>query len=115
MISFDRNVALLSTCVSFVKNMAKCAGLIQFEERESVEEALKLNDEVGLHDKLIAVARSHQPAVGVVPPGMQRKNPKGQGKHTKLNLKRRERRSNAGIETGEEKSEHSNTATKEGY
>jgi hypothetical protein len=92
--------------------VSKCAGLIQFEERESVEEALKLNDEVGLHDKLIAIARSHQPAVGVVPPGMQRKNPKGQGKHTKRNLKRKERRSNAEIETGEEKSEHSNTATK---
>ena len=74
---------------------SKCAALIQFEERESVEEALKLSGEFGLHEKLIVVARSHQPAVGVCPPGMHRLNPKGQGKHTKHNVKRKERRDGA--------------------
>lgn len=71
---------------------SKCAGLVQFEERESVEKALQISGEFGLHEKLFVVTRSHQPAVGVVPPGMQRINEKGNGKHTKRNVKRKERR-----------------------
>ena len=71
---------------------SKCAGLIQFEERDSVEEALKLNGEIGLHEKLMKVHRSHQPAVAIVPPGMHRIQPKGQGKSTKRNAKRKDRR-----------------------
>lgn len=71
---------------------SKCSGLIQFEERESVESALKLNGEVGIHEKLIKVDRSHQPAVGIIPPGLHRIQPKGEGKHTKRNQKRKERR-----------------------
>lgn len=81
---------------------SKCAGLIQFEERESIEKALKLSGEVGLHEKLIVLSRSHQSAVGVVPPGMQRLNPKGQGKHTKHNVRRKERRLAATNERGEQ-------------
>lgn len=71
---------------------SKGAGLIQFEERESVEKALELSGEVGIHEKLIVVTRSNQPAVAIVPPGMHRLNPKGQGKNTTRNLKRKERR-----------------------
>ena len=83
---------------------SKCTALIQFEERESVEEALALNGEIGLHEKLISVARSHQPAVSFVPPGMHRINAKGSGKNTKRNEKRRERR------MGEEKKRENNDA-----
>jgi RNA recognition motif-containing protein len=71
---------------------SKCTALIQFEERESVEEALALNGELGLHEKLISVTRSHQPAVGIVPPGMHRINAKGSGRSTKRNEMRKERR-----------------------
>lgn len=71
---------------------SKGAGLIQFEERESVEKALELSGEVGLHEKLIVVTRSNQPAVSIVPPGMHRVNPKGHGKNSARNLKRKERR-----------------------
>jgi len=74
------------------KGKSKCAGLVQFEERESVEKALTMSGEVGLHEKLVTVERSHQPAVGLVPPGMHRTNPRGEGKHSKLNEKRKERR-----------------------
>ena len=82
---------------------SKCAGLIQFEERESVEEALKLNGEIGLHEKLIQVTRSHQPAVSIVPPGMHRIQPKGQGKNTKRNQKRKFRREETSKEENEGK------------
>lgn len=88
---------------------SKCTALIQFEERESVEKALALNDEIGLHEKLIYVARSHQPAVGVVPPGMHRINSKGLGKSTKRNEKRKERRMGKGKEM--EKSEDARPTT----
>mmetsp|Transcript_5733 Transcript_5733/g.8607 ORF Transcript_5733/g.8607 Transcript_5733/m.8607 type:complete len:1054 (+) Transcript_5733:225-3386(+) len=76
------------------KPESKCAGLIQFEERASVEKAIQLDGELGLNEKLIKIARSHQPAVGVVPPGMHRVQPKGDGKSTKRNQKRKERRQN---------------------
>lgn len=71
---------------------SKCAGLVQFEEKESVERALELDGEIGLNEKLLQISRSHQPAVSVVPPGMHRIKPKGQGKSTKRNQKRKERR-----------------------
>ena len=73
-----------------VKAKSKGAGLIQFEERESVEKALALDEEIGLHEKLIKIRRSHIPAVSKVPPGMHRTNPKGEGKNSKRNQKRRE-------------------------
>ena len=65
-------------------------GLVQFEDRESVEKALALNDVIGLHEKLIQIERSHLPAVSLVPPGMHRVNEKGQGKYSKRNQKKRE-------------------------
>ncbi len=77
---------------------SKCVGLIQFEERDSVEKALELSSEVGLHEKLIIVTRSHQPAVSVVPAGCHRIKPKGQGKNTQLNIKRKERRTKQSLE-----------------
>lgn len=73
-----------------IKAKSKGVGLIQFEERESVEKALALDDEIGLHEKLIKVRRSHMPAAAKVPPGMHRTNPKGEGKSSKRNQKRRE-------------------------
>ena len=73
-----------------IKAKSKGVGLIQFEERESVEKALELDDEIGLHEKLIKVRRSHMPAVSKVPPGMHRTNPKGEGRSSKRNQKRRE-------------------------
>jgi RNA recognition motif-containing protein len=76
-----------------IKAKSKGMGLIQFEERESVEKALALNDEIGLHEKLVKVCRSHMPAVSSkVPPGMHRTNPQGKGKSSKRNQKRREAR-----------------------
>eukprot|EP00554_Chaetoceros_debilis_P012371 CAMPEP_0194118592 /NCGR_PEP_ID=MMETSP0150-20130528/36205_1 /TAXON_ID=122233 /ORGANISM="Chaetoceros debilis, Strain MM31A-1" /LENGTH=923 /DNA_ID=CAMNT_0038810029 /DNA_START=54 /DNA_END=2822 /DNA_ORIENTATION=+ len=73
---------------------SKGMALVQFEERTSVEEALKLSNEFGLHEKLIKISRSHQPAVAVVPPGCHRIKAKGEGKSTKRNLKRKTRREN---------------------
>jgi hypothetical protein len=72
------------------KAKSKGVGLIQFEARESVEKALALDEEIGLHEKLIKIRRSHMPAVSKVPPGMHRTNPKGEGKNSKRNQKRRE-------------------------
>jgi len=57
---------------SLAGGVSKGAGLVQFEERESVELALALDGEVGLHERLIKVSRSHQSAVGIVPKGMER-------------------------------------------
>jgi len=73
------------------KAKSKGWGLIQFEELESVEKALALDDVVGLHERLVKVERSHLPAVSLVPPGMHRVRPKGEGKASKRNQKRRER------------------------
>jgi hypothetical protein len=73
-----------------VKAKSKGSGLIQFEERESVEKALELDGEIGLHDKLVKVHRSHVPAVSIVPPGMHRVKPKGEGHSSKRNQKRKQ-------------------------
>lgn len=71
-------------------------GLVQFEERESVEEALKLSETIGVKGKLIKVQRSHMPAVlGLVPTGKQRVNPLGEGKASKRNAKWKERKKSA--------------------
>ena len=78
-------------------------GLIQFEERESVEKALALDEEIGLHEKLIKVRRSHMPAVSKVPPGMHRTNPKGEGKNSMRNQKRREATGDSALSKGEPK------------
>lgn len=83
-----------------IKAKSKGVGLIQFEERESVDKALALDDEIGLHEKLIKVCRSHIPAVSKVPPGMHRTNPKGEGKSSKRNQKRREAKASDGAAAG---------------
>ena len=70
-------------------NKSKGWGLIQFEERESVNKALALNDIVGLHEKLLKIDRSHMPAASLVPPGMHRVGEYGQGKVSKRNEKKR--------------------------
>ena len=72
------------------KGKSKGCGLVQFEERDAVERALKLDGIVGLHERTIGVQRSHAPAVpSIVPPGMHRVNPQGEGKATKRNLRRK--------------------------
>eukprot|EP00980_Cylindrotheca_fusiformis_P001505 scaffold346_cov116-Cylindrotheca_fusiformis.AAC.19 len=65
------------------KGQSKGWGLIQFEEKESVEKALELSEVLGIKEKLVKVERSHLPAAGLVPPGMHRVNPKGKGKGPK--------------------------------
>jgi len=50
--------------------------LLQFEERESVEKALELDEKLELHGNSLRVERSHIAAVGIVPPGMHRHVPK---------------------------------------
>jgi hypothetical protein len=64
---------------------SKCAGLIQFEERSSVEDALRRDGEFEVGGRPIKIQRSHLPAVGQVPSGMHRVNPKGEGKVSKRN------------------------------
>ena len=74
------------------KHKSKGWGLVQFEDRDSVEKALALNDVIGIHERVVKVDRSHIPAVGLVPPGMHRVKPKGEGKSSKRNQKKRERK-----------------------
>eukprot|EP00571_Detonula_confervacea_P015401 CAMPEP_0172304904 /NCGR_PEP_ID=MMETSP1058-20130122/6265_1 /TAXON_ID=83371 /ORGANISM="Detonula confervacea, Strain CCMP 353" /LENGTH=1110 /DNA_ID=CAMNT_0013016311 /DNA_START=11 /DNA_END=3343 /DNA_ORIENTATION=+ len=69
---------------------SKCAGLIQFEERLSAENALQKSGEFEVGGKLVKIQRSHLPAVGLVPSGMHRVNPKGEGKVTKRNKFKKE-------------------------
>ena len=70
---------------------SKGSGLIQFEEKMSVEQALQQDGTMQVGGKVVKIQRSHMPAVGVVPPGMHRVNPKGGGKMSKRNkLKKKE-------------------------
>eukprot|EP00978_Attheya_sp_CCMP212_P031181 scaffold117077_cov65-Attheya_sp.AAC.2 len=62
-------------------------GLVQFEERSSVDRALELHDTLGLHGKLVQIHRANIPAALLVPPGMHRVNPAGAGRHSKRNQK----------------------------
>jgi hypothetical protein len=64
---------------------SKCAGLIQFEERLSVENALQQDGLLEIGGKTVRIQRSHLPAIGTVPVGMHRVNPKGEGKVSKRN------------------------------
>ena len=59
---------------------SKCAALVQFEERLSVENALQRSGDFEVGGKIIKIQRSYLPAVGVVPAGCHRVNPKGDGK-----------------------------------
>ncbi len=64
---------------------SKCAGLVQFEESISVERALLKDGTLDVSGNLVKIQRSHLPAVGVVPHGMHRVKPKGEGKSSKRN------------------------------
>jgi len=64
---------------------SKCCGLVQFEERSSVENALQKDGVLEIGGKLVKIQRSHLPAISVVPAGMHRVNPKGEGKMSKRN------------------------------
>ena len=72
------------------KGKSKGWGVIQFEQQESVEKALALSDVIGICEKLVNVERSHMPAVTLVPPGMHRVKPNGEGRNSRLNQKKRE-------------------------
>jgi len=76
--------------------------LVQFEERESVETALELSDVIGIKAKSVIIERSHLPAIGLVPTGMHKINPKGEGKSTKRNqhLRSKKQTTNETIEGG---------------
>ena len=76
---------------------SKCCGLVQFEERASVETALQKDGQLEIGGKLVKIQRSHLPAVGLVPAGMHRVNPKGEGKMSKRNELKK---SNADSATG---------------
>lgn len=69
------------------KGVSKGWGLIQFENQDSVDKALELHDIIGLHEKILQIGRSHMPAASLVPPGMHRVQPKGEGKFSKRNTK----------------------------
>lgn len=64
---------------------SKGCGLVQFEERMAVEKALAQNGELEIGGKKVKISLSHLPAVGIVPQGMHRVNPKGDGKVSKRN------------------------------
>jgi RNA recognition motif. (a.k.a. RRM, RBD, or RNP domain) len=49
------------------KGQSKGWGLVQFEESESVDKALALSGEIGMHDRVVTIERSHMSAVNVVP------------------------------------------------
>ena len=72
------------------RGKSKGWGMVQFEERDSVDKALGLSGIIGMKERLIKVDRSHMPATGMVPPGMHRVKPQGEGKSTKRNEKRKE-------------------------
>lgn len=74
--------------------MSKGWALVQFEERDAAETALSLSDVIGIQGKSVKIERSHLPAVGLVPSGMHRVNPKGEGKSTKRNLLRKNEKRN---------------------
>ena len=78
---------------------SKCSGLIQFEDRSSVENALRMDGQFKVGDRPVKIQRSHLPAVGLVPQGMHRVNPKGEGKVSKRNQVKK--KSNDGMEVEE--------------
>lgn len=92
-----------------VKAPSKGWGLVQFEEKDSVQRALALNEEIGIKEKLVKIEMSHMPAVYLVPPGMHRVNLKGQGKKSKINQKRREKtKASDNVDDDHKKPEKSN-------
>lgn len=74
-----------------MEGKSKCRALVQFEDRASVLRAVSLNDIVGLHERTLTIERSPIPAIPLVPPGRNRVNPKGEGKYSKRNQKKRGR------------------------
>jgi RNA recognition motif-containing protein len=86
------------------KSKSKGWGVIQFELQESVDKALALSDIIGIREKLVNVERSHMPAVTLVPPGMHRVKPNGEGRNSKLNQKKKQQK-------GEHADEAVHTAT----
>ncbi|KAL3944335.1 MAG: hypothetical protein SGBAC_001582 [Bacillariaceae sp.] len=71
---------------------SKGCGLVQFEEKWSVERALAVSEVLHIHENRVRIVRSHVAAVSLVPCGMHRVNPKGKGKTSKQNKKQGEQR-----------------------
>mmetsp|Transcript_9077 Transcript_9077/g.21576 ORF Transcript_9077/g.21576 Transcript_9077/m.21576 type:complete len:879 (-) Transcript_9077:974-3610(-) len=91
---------------------SKGCGLVQFEQKASVERALEVSEVLQIHENRVRIERSHVAAVSLVPPGMHRVNPKGKGKTSRKNEKRSEQRrakqqtaSSVGHASKDEKSE----------
>ncbi|KAL7439622.1 hypothetical protein ACHAXM_006789 [Skeletonema potamos] len=80
---------------------SKCSGLVQFEERLSVEKALMKDGALDVGGNLVKIQRSHLPAVGIVPQGMHRVMPKGEGKSSKRNHVKKDLKLN--VDTNEER------------
>ena len=97
---------------------SKCAGLVQFEERMMVEQALQKDGELEIDGKVVKISRSHLPAVGLVPQGCHRVQPKGEGKRSKRNvLKKKSKVEDDAVgkmECGEEESGRNSNAYAEG-
>jgi RNA recognition motif-containing protein len=53
------------------KGKSKGYGYIQFEQQESVDKALQLDDTIGIHEQVVKIAPSHIPAVSIVPAGLK--------------------------------------------
>jgi len=81
---------------------SKGCGLVQFEERMAVEKALEQNGEIEIGGKKVKIARSHLPAVGLVPQGMHRVNPKGEGKVSKRNQLKKKTKSDGAMDVDDD-------------
>jgi len=91
----------------FSKQSRGCA-LVQFEERSGVAKALALHDTLGLKERSLQITPSHLPAAMLVT--HQRVQPKGQGKYSRRNERRREARA----KTEDSKPEQSSTTEEVG-
>ena len=87
----------------YSKGQSKGWGLVQFEERDSVTKVLELNGVLGLNEKIMVIEPWHSPAVALVPPGMNRVKPKGEGKSSKRNQARKE------LKNAEKRQDNNNT------
>jgi hypothetical protein len=86
-------------------------GLVQFEERSSVDRALELHDTLGLHGKLVLIHRANIPAALLVPPGMHRVNPAGAGRHSKRNQKLKQEKEEKNPKAKDQEQEQAKTSS----
>ncbi|KAL7544678.1 hypothetical protein ACHAWF_008050 [Thalassiosira exigua] len=75
---------------------SKGCGLVQFQDRLSVEKSLQRDGDFEVGGKTLKIQRSHLPAVGLIPSGLHRVNPKGEGKASRRNKVRKESKTKEG-------------------